>query len=63
MLNYENIIIPEGVNYNEFTNIAKEAREKLSKIEPKSIGQALRISGVNPSDITMLMMYLKKVNK
>ena len=60
MLNYENIIIPEGVNYNEFTNIAKEAREKLSKIEPKSIGQALRISGVNPSDITMLMMYLKK---
>ena len=63
MLNYENITIPEGIDYNEFTNIAKEAREKLSKIEPKSIGQALRISGVNPSDITMLMMYLKKRNE
>ena len=42
---------------------AKEAREKLDKIKPISIGQAIRISGVNPSDISMLMMYLKRGTK
>ena len=53
-------IIPEDLDYNEVHNIAKEAKQKLSEIRPNSIGQAMRISGVNPADITMLMVYLKR---
>jgi len=60
MIEMDNIKIPQDINYDEFKNMAKEAREKLSKIQPTSLGQALRISGVNPADITMLMMYLKR---
>lgn len=63
MLELEKISIPKNIDYNKFTNIAKEAREKLEKIKPISIGQAIRISGVNPSDISMLMMYLKRGSK
>ncbi len=60
MQEYENIKIPENINYQEISNLALEAREKLSKVEPTSIGQAMRISGVNPADITILMIYLKR---
>lgn len=63
MLELEKISIPKDIDYSKFTNIAKEAREKLDKIKPISIGQAIRISGVNPSDISMLMMYLKRGTK
>jgi tRNA uridine 5-carboxymethylaminomethyl modification enzyme len=52
--------IPEDINYDKVANIATEARQKLSKVRPITIGQASRISGVNPSDITMLLVYLKK---
>ena len=52
--------IPEDIDYNKINNLATEARQKLNKIRPKSIGQALRISGVNPSDISILMIYLRK---
>lgn len=52
--------IPIGVNYDKIKNIASEAREKLKEIKPTSIGQAIRISGVNPADISILMVYLKK---
>ena len=45
---------------NKISNLASEARQKLIKIRPTSIGQAMRISGVNPSDISILMVYLKK---
>ena len=41
-------------------NLANEAKEKLTKIKPTTIGQALRISGVNPADIAILMIYLRK---
>ena len=44
-------------------NLALEARDKLNKIKPTSIGQAMRISGVNPSDISILMIYLKQGEK
>ena len=54
----ENLKLPEDVNYNELTSISTEGRQKLSRIRPESIGQAGRISGVSPSDINILLMYL-----
>ena len=60
MLKYENKLIPEDIDYSKITNIASEAKQKLIKVKPVSIGQALRISGVNPSDISILMVYLKR---
>ena len=55
--------IPEDIDYNQIKNIASEARQKLQEVRPTSIGQALRISGVNPADISILMVYLKKEEK
>ena len=52
--------IPNNIDYNKIKNIASEAREKLNKIRPTTIAQASRISGVNPADISILMIYLKK---
>ena len=60
MLKLEEKQIPEDIDYNNVRNIATEARQKFIKINPRTIGQASRISGVNPSDITMLLVYLKK---
>ena len=60
LLKLEDKKIPEDINYDNVKNIATEARQKFSKIRPNTIGQASRISGVNPSDITMLLVYLKK---
>ncbi len=60
MLKLEEKQIPEDIDYSKVRNIATEARQKFSKIRPLTIGQASRISGVNPSDITMLLVYLKK---
>ncbi len=62
MLDLENKKIPDDINYDEIPNIASEARQKLNEIRPTSIGQALRISGVNPADISILMVYLKRRN-
>ena len=63
MLSLEEKIIPEDINYSKIPNIASEAREKLEKIRPTSLGQASRISGVNPADISILMVYLRKGEK
>lgn len=60
MLKNENKQIPKDIDYNKVKNLATEARQKLIEIRPSSIGQALRISGVNPSDISILMVYLRK---
>ncbi len=60
MLNLENKKIPENINYENIPNIASEARQKLLEIRPTTIGQASRISGVNPADISILMVYLRK---
>ncbi len=54
-----NIKIPKEINYDLVNNLALEARAKLSKIRPLTIAQASRISGVNPADIQMLLLYLK----
>ena len=63
MLKLEYKKIPEDINYNKITNLASEARDKLNKIRPTSIGQAMRISGVNPSDISILSVYMKRYFK
>lgn len=55
----EALRIPEDLNYALVTNITIEARQKLSKIRPENLGQASRISGVSPSDVSVLMVYLK----
>ena len=60
MLDLEKLKIPENINYENIQNLASEARQKLSSIKPTTIAQASRISGVNPSDISILMVYLKK---
>ncbi|MCJ7449984.1 MAG: tRNA uridine-5-carboxymethylaminomethyl(34) synthesis enzyme MnmG [Bacteroidales bacterium] len=54
----EGLKIPDDINYNELLSISTEGRQKLSRIKPVSIGQAGRISGVSPSDINILLMYL-----
>lgn len=52
--------IPDDIDYQKVANLASEARQKLEKIRPKTIAQASRISGVNPVDISVLTIYLKK---
>ena len=56
----ENYIIKERLDYRNMPALSKEAREKLVKINPETIGQASRISGVSPADISILMVYLGK---
>jgi len=60
MIALEDYPIRETINYDEILTISTEAREKLKKINPKTLGQASRISGVNPSDISILMIYAGK---
>ena len=55
----ENLVLDKDIDYNTIDNLALEARQKLNKVKPLNIGQASRISGVNPSDISILLMYLK----
>ncbi|PKL84002.1 MAG: tRNA uridine-5-carboxymethylaminomethyl(34) synthesis enzyme MnmG [Ignavibacteriae bacterium HGW-Ignavibacteriae-3] len=55
----ENVNIPLNLNFNNLKALSTEAKEKLNKIKPRSIGQASRISGVTPSDISILLVYLK----
>jgi tRNA uridine 5-carboxymethylaminomethyl modification enzyme len=54
----ENISIENKFNYSELKSISTEARQKLTKINPKTIGQAKRISGVSPSDLNVLLIML-----
>ena len=63
MNSYEEVLIPENIDYKKILNLATEAREKLIKVRPTTIGQAMRISGVNPADISILMIYLRTNNK
>ncbi|AIQ21380.1 tRNA uridine 5-carboxymethylaminomethyl modification protein [Paenibacillus sp. FSL H7-0357] len=55
--------IPESINYNEIHGLAMEARQKLTKIAPISIGQASRIAGVTPADISILLVHLEHFNR
>ena len=59
----EDVKLPEDIDYTKVPNLASEARQKLEQVRPISVGQASRISGVNPADISILLIYLKKGNK
>ena len=63
MTKMDNIKLPDDLDYLHIDNLALEARSKLDKIRPLSLGQASRISGINPSDIQVLAIYLKQNNK
>ena len=56
----DNIKIPEDIDYNAIKQISTESKEKLNKIRPKTIGQALRIGGVKPADISCLMVLIEQ---
>lgn len=60
MKQLDHIKIPKEINYKEIPSLSLEARDKLSKVQPQNLGQASRISGVNPSDIAILMILINK---
>ena len=57
---YEEMIIPEQFDYNNIKSLSNESREKFINIKPQTIGQAQRINGIRPSDISILLVYLKR---
>ncbi|NLO81985.1 MAG: tRNA uridine-5-carboxymethylaminomethyl(34) synthesis enzyme MnmG [Clostridiales bacterium] len=59
----ENKIIPDDIEYDDIKGLRIEARQKLKEIKPRSLGQASRISGVSPADISVLMVYLEKMRR
>lgn len=59
----EKKLLPEEIDYNKINGIRLEARQKLNKYKPYSIGQASRISGVSPADISVLLIYLEQYKK
>ena len=59
----ENKLIPAELDYNEVQSLRLEARQKLIKFRPESVGQAARISGVSPADISVLLVYLEQLKR
>ena len=57
MLKFDDLRISESFNYHAITSLSMEARTKLSKFKPRTLGQAGRISGISPSDISVLLVY------
>ena len=59
----ENKKLPKDINYSDIKGLRLEARQKLDKVKPMSVGQASRISGVSPADISVLLIYLEMINR
>ena len=59
----EQKLLPSNINYEEIKGLRLEARQKLNKIKPNSVGQASRISGVSPADISVLLIYLEQIKR
>jgi tRNA uridine 5-carboxymethylaminomethyl modification enzyme len=59
MKDLDDKLIPAGIDYSAVTHLRHEAREKLSAIQPRSLGQALRVSGITPADVTVLAIHLQ----
>ena len=57
----ESIIIPEDLSYESFSSLSTEVKSKLSLIRPKTLGQAIRIDGVTPAAVTIILVHLKKL--
>ncbi|HEY3250943.1 MAG TPA: tRNA uridine-5-carboxymethylaminomethyl(34) synthesis enzyme MnmG, partial [Ignavibacteria bacterium] len=55
----ESMEIPQNFDYHKIRSLSTEGREKLNKIRPSSLGQASRIAGVSPADVSILMVYMK----
>lgn len=62
LVKFENIELPDGIDYFSIQALSYESREKLSKMKPKTLGQASRISGVSPADVSVLMIVCEKKN-
>jgi tRNA uridine 5-carboxymethylaminomethyl modification enzyme len=58
MSQLEELVIPDSFNYEKIVSLSNEARQKFNKVRPRTLGQASRISGVNPSDVQILMVYM-----
>ena len=56
----ENLIIPENINYDMFSGLSNEVKYKFKKIRPKTMGQALRIDGITPAAVYILLSHLKR---
>ena len=59
----EKKLLPEDICYNDIKGLRIEARQKLDKIKPTSVGQASRISGVSPADVSVLLIYLEQLKE
>lgn len=60
MRKFENVKLPENTDYSQVRGLRLEAAEKLNKLQPFSLGQASRISGVSPADVSLLSVWLQK---
>lgn len=62
ILKFEDVVLPVGFDYFTLTSLSYEAREKLKKMQPRTLGQASRISGVSPADVSVLLVYMQHSN-
>jgi tRNA uridine 5-carboxymethylaminomethyl modification enzyme len=63
MQSLENKKIPPDLDYNKIDHLRAEAKEKLAAFRPSTLGQASRISGITPADVTVIQVYLKKYSR